>query len=228
MDSTSYVGSSTSLSSYLATASTSETTNLRQFANLDLTEDQRTKLRSIAQSAKTSGISASDLQSEIDGVLTPDQQAKLKTDMASAGHSGPPPSGPPPSGPPPSMSVSASNNLATAANASGSSTTATINGLTSEDLQNQTAAANSLTQQQLLNAQPHSDVVRGSENRPPDVNPLANSALDPAGNDPGNLVVGDAGLGKEREVQSSNVARNEASDVIIAPSQSRIRGGAFR
>jgi Spy/CpxP family protein refolding chaperone len=65
--------------------------SLRPFANLDLSEDQRTQIRSILQQAKSQGLSQTDVQNQIDGVLTPDQQTTLQSDVqnarsASSGH----------------------------------------------------------------------------------------------------------------------------------------------
>ncbi len=153
MDSTSYIGSSTSLASSLATTANSDTANLRQFANLDLTESQRTQIRSIAQNAKTSNLSISQLQSQIGNVLTPQQQATLATDQSSmragGGHhrafDG---------------SVSAASSPSSASttpltmleeDTESSQSASTVNGLTLEDLQNQAAAGDSLSQQQLAN-----------------------------------------------------------------------------
>ena len=83
---------------------------MRQLANLDLTEAQRSQIRSIAQNAKTSNLSAAQLQSQIDTVLNPQQQATLQADRSAR---------------------------------------STVNGLTLEDLQNQSAAGDALSQQQL-------------------------------------------------------------------------------
>jgi Spy/CpxP family protein refolding chaperone len=56
-------------------------TSLRPFANLNLTEDQRTKIRSILQNAKSQGTSQTDVQSQINGVLTPGQQQTLQSNL---------------------------------------------------------------------------------------------------------------------------------------------------
>jgi Spy/CpxP family protein refolding chaperone len=66
-------------------------TSLRPFANLNLTADQRTQIRSILSNAKTQGTSEAQVQSQIAGVLTPQQQQTLQTDLqqgqgSSAGH----------------------------------------------------------------------------------------------------------------------------------------------
>jgi Spy/CpxP family protein refolding chaperone len=65
-----------------ATSGGSQT--LRPFANLNLTEDQRTKIRSILQQAKAQGLSAADVQKQINGVLTTDQQTTLQSDVQKA------------------------------------------------------------------------------------------------------------------------------------------------
>jgi Spy/CpxP family protein refolding chaperone len=52
-------------------------TSLRPFANLNLTEDQRTKIRSILQSAKSQGTSQTDVQSQTKAILTPAQQPSV-------------------------------------------------------------------------------------------------------------------------------------------------------
>jgi Spy/CpxP family protein refolding chaperone len=66
-------------------------TSLRTFANLDLTADQRTQIRSILSNAKSQGTSEAQVQSQIAGVLTPQQQQTLQTDLqqgqgSQAGH----------------------------------------------------------------------------------------------------------------------------------------------
>lgn len=60
----------------------SSTTSLRPFANLNLTEDQRTQIRSIFQNAKTQGLSQSEVQQEINAILTPAQQSTLQSTLA--------------------------------------------------------------------------------------------------------------------------------------------------
>lgn len=66
-------------------------TSLRTFANLDLTADQRTQIRTILNNAKSQGTSEAQVQSQIAGVLTPQQQQTLQADQqqgqgSSAGH----------------------------------------------------------------------------------------------------------------------------------------------
>ena len=55
---------------------------LRPFANLDLTEDQRKQIRQILQTAQSQGTSQSNVQTQIDAVLTPEQQQLLQADLA--------------------------------------------------------------------------------------------------------------------------------------------------
>lgn len=71
-------GSTGALSPY-ATSSGSPT--LRPFANLNLTEDQRAKIRSILQQAKSQGTSQADVEKQINSVLTADQQKTLQSDL---------------------------------------------------------------------------------------------------------------------------------------------------
>jgi Spy/CpxP family protein refolding chaperone len=105
----------------------STTTSLRGFANLDLTEDQRTQLRAIFKTAKTEGLSQDQVQSQIDNVLTPAQQQTLQTDVQNArsAHSG------------------------HHHHHGGGGSATSVNGVTEADIQNQIAAATALTQQQL-------------------------------------------------------------------------------
>jgi hypothetical protein len=63
--------------------------SLQPFANLDLTEAQRTQLRSIFSAAKQNGTSQADVESQVNAVLTPAQQQALATDIkADGGRSG--------------------------------------------------------------------------------------------------------------------------------------------
>ena len=151
MDSTSYIGSSTALSSSFATTANTNATTLRPFANLDLTEAQRSQIRTIAQNAKTANLSASQLQGQIERVLTPQQQAMLQADQTSGAasgtrhhHVG---------GSSASAAASSQNAVTDPLTILGqdatSSTISNVNGLTLEDLQNQAAAGDSLAQQQL-------------------------------------------------------------------------------
>jgi Spy/CpxP family protein refolding chaperone len=73
------------LSSITASTSSSSpdtTLSFRPYANLDLTEDQRTQIRSIYKNAKSQNLSQSQIQSQIDSVLTSSQLATLKSDQA--------------------------------------------------------------------------------------------------------------------------------------------------
>jgi Spy/CpxP family protein refolding chaperone len=72
---------------YADSTTTGGTNNLRGFANLGLSEDQRTQIRSILQNAKNQGTSQADVHNQIDAVLTPDQQAQLKQSQASQSQS---------------------------------------------------------------------------------------------------------------------------------------------
>jgi Spy/CpxP family protein refolding chaperone len=90
--------------------------SLRSLANLDLTEDQRTQIRSILKAAKSQGLSQTEIEQEINAILTTSQQTTFQSDIASQTASssstsdssstsgtsaaqGPPP-GPPPGGNP--------------------------------------------------------------------------------------------------------------------------------
>jgi Spy/CpxP family protein refolding chaperone len=77
--------------------------NLRSLANLDLTEDQRTQIRSILKAAKSQGLSQAEIEQQINAILTTSQQTTFQSDIANAQNaqssqnSGPPP---PPGGNP--------------------------------------------------------------------------------------------------------------------------------
>jgi hypothetical protein len=72
-----------------ATVGTQTQQSLQPFANLDLTEAQRTQLRSVFASAKQNGTSQADVQKEVNAVLTPAQQQTLASDIkAGGGHLG--------------------------------------------------------------------------------------------------------------------------------------------
>jgi Spy/CpxP family protein refolding chaperone len=60
---------------------TSSSSSLRPFSNLDLTESQRTQIRSIMQNAKQNGTSHADVQNQINAVLTPSQQTTLQSNL---------------------------------------------------------------------------------------------------------------------------------------------------
>jgi len=65
------------LSSQYPNSTTGGTGGLRQFAGLNLSEQQRTQMRSILQNAKSQGTSQADVQQQLEQVLTPDQQAQF-------------------------------------------------------------------------------------------------------------------------------------------------------
>lgn len=72
-----------------SSSSTSGTSNsLRPFANLDLTEEQRKKIRDIFKSAKSEGLSQTQVQDQINAVLTPDQLTTLQNNLAAASGDG--------------------------------------------------------------------------------------------------------------------------------------------
>jgi Spy/CpxP family protein refolding chaperone len=104
------------------------------FSNLDLTQSQKQQIDQILQTAKTQGLAPSVVQTQINAVLTPAQQQTLQTDVqnAQSAHSG-------------------RHHHHHGGGGSASSTTGatSVNGLTEADVQNQVAAANSVTQQQL-------------------------------------------------------------------------------
>jgi Spy/CpxP family protein refolding chaperone len=56
--------------------------SLRPFANLDLTEDQRTQIRAIFKTAKTEGLTQAQIQQQILALLTPTQQTTFQSDVA--------------------------------------------------------------------------------------------------------------------------------------------------
>jgi Spy/CpxP family protein refolding chaperone len=86
----------------------STSNSLRPFADLDLTEDQRTQIRAIFKTAKADGLSQSQIQDQINAILTPTQLATLQSDLANASSSSTSstsgatsgPHGPPPNGNP--------------------------------------------------------------------------------------------------------------------------------
>jgi Spy/CpxP family protein refolding chaperone len=61
----------------------SASTSLRQFSNLDLTEDQRTQIRSIFKNAKAEGLTQDQVQQEINSILSPSQLATLQSNSSS-------------------------------------------------------------------------------------------------------------------------------------------------
>jgi Spy/CpxP family protein refolding chaperone len=73
----------TSASTY-ASVGTQSGQSLQPFANLDLTEAQRTSLRAILANAKKTGESKADVTKQIDALLTPAQQQTLASDLKPA------------------------------------------------------------------------------------------------------------------------------------------------
>ncbi|MDB5091969.1 MAG: hypothetical protein JWO85_70 [Candidatus Eremiobacteraeota bacterium] len=65
------------LSSQYSNSTTGGTGGLRQFAGLNLTEQQRTQMRSILQNAKSQGTSQADVQQQLEQVLTPTQLSQF-------------------------------------------------------------------------------------------------------------------------------------------------------
>jgi Spy/CpxP family protein refolding chaperone len=51
------------------------------FGNLDLTSQQQSQIQNILSQAKSQGLSPSQVQGEINNVLTPDQQQTLQSDL---------------------------------------------------------------------------------------------------------------------------------------------------
>jgi len=78
----SYISSVASSSLFSTTIANTTTSSLRPFANLDLTEAQRTQIRAIFQQAKTQGLSQTQIQQQINAVLTPAQQTTLQNDIS--------------------------------------------------------------------------------------------------------------------------------------------------
>jgi hypothetical protein len=66
----------------LASASPQSQQSLQPFANLDLTQAQRTSLRSIFTNAKQNGTSQAQVQQQVDAVLSPAQQKTLQSDLS--------------------------------------------------------------------------------------------------------------------------------------------------
>jgi Spy/CpxP family protein refolding chaperone len=78
----SFISSVASSSLFATTIANTTTSSLRPFANLDLTEQQRTQIRAIFQQAKTQGLSQTQIQQQINAVLTPAQQTTLQNDIS--------------------------------------------------------------------------------------------------------------------------------------------------
>ncbi len=65
-------------------AATASSASMRPYANLGLSEDQRTQIRSIVQDGKSQGLSQSQVQQQISSVLTPAQQSTFQSDVQNA------------------------------------------------------------------------------------------------------------------------------------------------
>lgn len=76
---------SVSASQSYASIGTQSQQSLQQFSNLNLTEAQRTQLRSIFTAAKQKVTSQADVQSQVSAVLTPAQQQTLTGDLKAGG-----------------------------------------------------------------------------------------------------------------------------------------------
>src|ERR1700730_3180108 len=76
------IDASSLLSSQYSHSTTGGTGGMRQFAGLNLTEQQRTQMRSILQNAKSQGTSQADVQKQLEQVLTPTQQAQFSASQA--------------------------------------------------------------------------------------------------------------------------------------------------
>jgi len=125
--------------------------NLRPFANLNLTDDQSSQIRSILQNAQSQGTSSSDVQSQINAVLNPQQQQTLQADLqaqkggghhhhhhhAAAGSQ--------------SSSSSAPSTSAAEEPALVPADPTLQSGVSATDIQNQSTAASTIAQQQLQN-----------------------------------------------------------------------------
>ena len=69
------------IASLFGNSQTDTTSSLRPFANLDLTEDQRTAIRALFKKAKSDGLSQDQVQQELSSILTPSQQSTLQSDL---------------------------------------------------------------------------------------------------------------------------------------------------
>jgi len=71
-----------SASLFGSSSQTGSSTSLLQFANLDLTEEQREQIRSIFKTAKSEGLSDAEIQQQISAILTTTQQTAYQADVA--------------------------------------------------------------------------------------------------------------------------------------------------
>jgi Spy/CpxP family protein refolding chaperone len=76
------IDASSLLSSQYSNSTTGGTGGLRQFAGLNLSEQQRTQMRSLLQNAKSQGTSQADVQQQLEQVLTSTQQAQFSASQA--------------------------------------------------------------------------------------------------------------------------------------------------
>jgi hypothetical protein len=70
----------------LASVPPNATLAANPFANLNLTADQKTQIAQIFQNAQTQGLSPSQVQSQVNAVLTPAQQSQLQKDLQGRHH----------------------------------------------------------------------------------------------------------------------------------------------
>ena len=122
--------------------------SLQPFANLDLSEQQRTQIRSIFQSAQSGGLSQSQVQDQINAVLTPAQQQTLQSDVQTAQGATPGHHHHHHHGAGGSSSASSGQTTSAGTSTAASSSSAS-GGLTESAIQNQVLAATSINQQQL-------------------------------------------------------------------------------
>lgn len=121
------------------------------FANLNLSSTQQTQMQSILGNAQSQGESFSQVQNQVQHVLSPAQQQTLQTDLAQlkghhSGHH---------HGQDGADESSATADVLSpnygASTAEASNTDAMVNGLTAADLQSQILASQAISQSQLQN-----------------------------------------------------------------------------
>jgi hypothetical protein len=139
---------SISITSAQSYASVATQQSLQPFANLDLSEAQRTSLRSIFTNAKKTGESQADVQKQVDALLTTAQQKTLAADIKA----GPNPGSSSPSAAPHTGSPFANLNLSSTQSASIASILASAkqSGASRADVQKQIDAVLTTAQQQTL------------------------------------------------------------------------------
>jgi hypothetical protein len=134
-----------------ATTSANDAPNLRPFANLNLTDDQTSQIRTILQNGQSQGLSQTDIQNQINNVLTPQQQQTLQTDLQAnkgGGHHGHHHHH---GGGSSSSSAAASSTSSTQDPTLVPADPTLANGVSVTDIQNQNSAASNLAAQQLQN-----------------------------------------------------------------------------